>query len=66
MAEAERRARQLGHDRMQLTVHPQNEKAVQFYKRIGWRQTPSDGTWQGGMQKEICRQTVAGELGAGI
>ena len=63
MAEAERRARRLGHDGMHLSVHPQNEHAIQFYERLGWSKVPNEENWQGGMQKVICRQTVAREQG---
>ena len=50
MGEATARARQEGFESMHLTVHPSNDRAVRFYRSIGW--TPVDdsgGEWSGRM-----------------
>lgn len=50
MAEAEARARAGEFERMHLTVHPDNERAVRFYERGGWQRViRPDGTWPGQM-----------------
>lgn len=54
MAEAERRARTAGFERMHLTVHPENERAVRFYELGGWaRSLRPDGTWNGQMTLQL-------------
>ncbi len=54
MHEAEGRARTRGHERMTLTVHPDNTRAVQFYEQLAWtRRSEADGTWQGSMLKQL-------------
>ena len=54
MQEAEARARTRGHERMTLTVHPDNTRAVQFYEQLAWtRRLEPDGSWHGSMQKPL-------------
>ncbi len=53
MLDAERRARAQGHERMVLTVHPKNERAVRFYEQLGWARTDDDGPWRGAMVKNL-------------
>jgi ribosomal protein S18 acetylase RimI-like enzyme len=54
MAEAEDRARRLGHERAVLTVHPRNTRAIEFYERLGWTRRISPGTpWAGAMDKQL-------------
>jgi ribosomal protein S18 acetylase RimI-like enzyme len=51
MAEAEGRARRLGHRCMNLTVHPDNTRAVRFYEQLGWNRTGEP--WTGAMTREL-------------
>lgn len=52
MADAEERARRLGHACAMLTVHPSNTRAVCFYEQLGWtRRTPAGQAWTGTMEK---------------
>lgn len=54
MAEAEDRARRLGHERVVLTVHPGNTRAIEFYERLGWTRRAADGaSWSGAMDKRL-------------
>jgi ribosomal protein S18 acetylase RimI-like enzyme len=54
MADAEGRARTLGHKRAVLTVHPSNSRAVRFYEQLGWTRLTSDGRpWSGAMEKQL-------------
>ena len=54
MEEAESRARRGDYLAMVLTVHPDNEPAVAFYKQLGWqRQLARDGHWAGQMEKRL-------------
>jgi ribosomal protein S18 acetylase RimI-like enzyme len=48
MAEMVQAARTLAFPRMNLTVNPDNVRAVAFYERGGWRRYP-DNPWCGGM-----------------
>ncbi len=46
MLESEKAAKRLGFREMDLTVHPENTKAVSFYKKAGWiedREKPGSG-----------------------
>jgi ribosomal protein S18 acetylase RimI-like enzyme len=52
MAEAEARARRLGHAWMTLTVHPDNARAVQFYEQLGWKRT-GEAPWTGSMVRDL-------------
>ena len=47
--EATRRARATGYDRLELSVHPDNEGAIRFYERIGWSKLTSGDAWSGRM-----------------
>jgi len=55
MAEAEARARRLGHARMTLTVHPDNARAVRFYEQLGWQRSGGP-PWAGAMLRELDRR----------
>jgi ribosomal protein S18 acetylase RimI-like enzyme len=52
MAEAETRARQLGHTRMTLTVHPDNARAIRFYEQLGWARA-AEVPWTGTMVRAL-------------
>jgi len=53
MARAELEARALGCVQMNLTVNPENNRAVRFYEKVGWgRQLDRDG-WSGAMIKRL-------------
>jgi ribosomal protein S18 acetylase RimI-like enzyme len=52
MAEAEARARRLGHTRMTLTVHPGNARAVRFYEQLGWARAGGP-PWPGTMVRAL-------------
>lgn len=56
MLEAETRARDQGHERMVLTVHPKNERAVRFYEQLGWVRSLDDQEWRGTMVKHLTEQ----------
>lgn len=53
--EVERTARSKGYSRIVLSVHPDNQKAVKFYKKRGWYEIYPDPTraWQGYMEKIV-------------
>lgn len=53
--ETERIARLGGFSKMVLSVHPENQKAIMFYKNRGWREIIPDPSkpWQGLMEKMI-------------
>jgi ribosomal protein S18 acetylase RimI-like enzyme len=54
MLEAEHRATAAGFERMVLTVHPQNSRAVAFYEQLGWvRSNEPSGAWSGEMTKRL-------------
>lgn len=54
MAEATRRAVDLGFRAMHLSVHPTNAKALAFYRGLGWEELPEpDGSWVGRMSIEL-------------
>jgi ribosomal protein S18 acetylase RimI-like enzyme len=56
MLEAEARAVAAGHDRMVLTVHPENTRAVRFYEQLGWQpDSPAGAGWTGAMIKDLSR-----------
>ena len=50
MAAAEAQARQEGFARMHLTVEPENEQAVSFYLKLGWRKKDAS-PWAGHMER---------------
>lgn len=50
MAETTARARAQGFERLHLSVHPDNEQALRFYRGLGFDALPEpDGTWSGRM-----------------
>ena len=53
MQEAERVAREKGFEAMDLSVHPDNVVAVQFYERLKWEKVFQKGSWQGVMKKAL-------------
>ena len=53
MLDAEARARTQGFKRMTLTVHPENTRAVRFYRELGWMQTLNEGVWSGAMHRVL-------------
>ena len=53
MAEVEKLAREFRFAAMGLTVHPNNEPAICFYKRLGWSPVDTGGHWQGRMEKAL-------------
>lgn len=53
MAQVETHARSKGVRQLRLTVDPHNDRAVDFYSRLGWRREPSDGAWSGSMVKDL-------------
>jgi ribosomal protein S18 acetylase RimI-like enzyme len=54
MARAEEAARAGGFERMHLTVHPDNDRAVRFYELDGWTRSAGDGgRWNGQMTKPL-------------
>lgn len=57
MRESEAVARQRGFQKMRLTVSTDNQQAVSFYERVGWKKVLREGetTWQGRMEKGLER-----------
>jgi ribosomal protein S18 acetylase RimI-like enzyme len=53
MSEAEERARRIGFDRMVLSVHPHNHRAVRFYEGLGWMRSSLEASWNGAMEKQL-------------
>lgn len=53
MAAAEDEARAQGFEQMHLTVHVDNDRAVQFYERGGWQRDVTSGPWTGAMVKPL-------------
>lgn len=53
MAAAESEARRRACDVMRLSVHPENERAVRFYERLGWCRVPRQGAWHGEMERQL-------------
>ncbi len=53
MAEAEDVARRRGFQEMDLTVHPGNRQAVEFYERLNWIRFSKDSVWKGQMKKSL-------------
>ena len=50
MTEARRRAEAAGFERMHLSVHPENRRALDFYRAGGWTELADpDGSWTGRM-----------------
>lgn len=55
MKEAERKARSRGFNKMLLTVKADNQKAISFYKNIGWEQQASEQIGSVMMVKELVK-----------
>lgn len=53
MERSEAIAREKGFSEMDLTVNPQNEKAIRFYERLGWEKVVNEGRWTGLMRKRL-------------
>ncbi|MEM6325510.1 MAG: GNAT family N-acetyltransferase [Bacteroidota bacterium] len=53
MRAAEAEARRRGHERMKLSVHPENTQAVRFYERGGWQRVDEDSEWNGRMIRPV-------------
>lgn len=53
MERSEAIAREKGFSEMDLTVNPQNEKAIRFYERLGWEKVVNEGRWTGHMRKRL-------------
>lgn len=51
--EAARRAEAAGFHRMELSVHPENARAIRFYEGIGWRKCMSGEQWTGRMSRAV-------------
>lgn len=58
MEYSERIALEQGFNRMGLTVHPSNGRAVRFYEKVGWMKEPVHGKWTGRMSKSIGPQNA--------
>lgn len=52
MVESEKAAKELGFSEMDLTVHPENKKAVLFYENLGWFSN-EEKPWKGRMRKKL-------------
>ena len=53
MSAAETSAIERGFELMNLTVNPDNHRAIRFYERLGWERVEGDDSWQGRMIKRI-------------
>jgi ribosomal protein S18 acetylase RimI-like enzyme len=53
MRAIEKKAVESGYSQMHLSVHPDNLPAVNFYQRLGWQKSTSDGEWDGKMFKRL-------------
>lgn len=54
MDAARRCAEEAGFERMHLSVHPDNERALRFYRRLGWvEMMEPDGRWRGRMIRPL-------------
>jgi len=56
MEEMEKTAKSRGYCRMHLTVRVTNQKAIEFYERLGWLKSTPDSVWGGGMEKKLTRE----------
>lgn len=59
MEEMESIARQRGFPAMNLTVDPENGRAVGFYERLGWRRDGAPAGWKGKMVKPLVSGSAA-------
>lgn len=53
MENAEREALNSGFHRMDLSVHPDNFRAIRFYEKLGWEKVVIGENWRGVMIKQI-------------
>ncbi len=53
MAAAESEAVAGGFGRMNLTVNPENHRAIRFYERLGWERVEDGNGWTGRMVKSL-------------
>lgn len=53
LADCERVALARGFRRLHLTVAVDNQRAIRFYQKWGWRKEVSEGIWSGRMCKEL-------------
>jgi len=53
MERAEAIAKEKGFYEMDLTVEPQNERAIRFYERLGWEKVINENGWAGRMRKRL-------------
>lgn len=65
MLDAETEAIKCGFEQMDLSVHPNNRKAVRFYEKLGWTKIPSGDAWKGVMIKNIQAQKLAANAHSG-
>lgn len=53
MMESEAIARRQGFDEMNLSVNPDNYRAIRFYDSLGWQKATREGVWSGEMVKTL-------------
>jgi len=53
MEEVELDAKEKGSKKIRLTVHPNNQKAIIFYEKNGWKKISFNNNWEGYMEKEL-------------
>jgi ribosomal protein S18 acetylase RimI-like enzyme len=53
MRDAEHEAVKCGYERMHLTVSPENERAIRFYRKLDWEKLSRNGDWTGSMYKRL-------------
>ncbi len=53
MMESEIIAKLRGFDEMNLTVNPDNHRAIRFYESLGWRKVMRGSAWSGEMVKTV-------------
>lgn len=58
MSHAENEAVRCGFEQMDLTVHPENLKAVSFYEKLNWERVFTNGKWDGVMIKKLVNKNA--------
>jgi ribosomal protein S18 acetylase RimI-like enzyme len=53
MADSEQTAREWGFSEMSLTVAMENQRAIRFYEKQGWRRVHLGEAWEGYMTKDL-------------
>ncbi len=53
MNDAEADAKKCGFEQIELTVSPENHKAVRFYEKLSWQKVAEDNVWKGYMIKNL-------------